>query len=103
MFSKLVLATTLGLCLFGVSFGQRDGPPNAADRDTKETRTTCEVKTAEVRGSAAGVEVRGGASVESCRRETVEKKDSSPRDSGGKGGGKSGGSSGGGRKGGKDN
>jgi hypothetical protein len=102
MFKKFVLATTLGLCLFGVSFGQSDAA-EAAQRETKETRTTCEVKTAEVRGSAAGVEVRGGASVESCRRETVEKKDSSPRDSGGKGGGKSGGSSGGGRKGGKDN
>lgn len=49
MFRKLVFATTLGVCLFGVSFGQNsDGPPDAADREAAaaESGSNQEVKVA---------------------------------------------------------
>lgn len=107
MFKKFVLATTLGLCLFGVSFGQdRDQPGlDAQEAQAAEREANKEVKV------AMGKVVQYGAGIVAGRlanpvtplnkgekdNERPEPKASPQRDSGSKGG-NSGSSRGGGRK-----
>jgi hypothetical protein len=109
MFKKFVLATTLGLCLFGISFGQdrehRDNP--ADDRDTQAAESN--TNNQEVKVAMAGVIRTVGTIAASRLGNPVtplnkDEKDNqkpepkaSPRDSGSKGG-NSGSSRGHGRK-----